>query len=607
MPNISMQLSFFMFSHAHTSIIFSLTLLTLPVFASQLPPEIREPEAATGLEQKQHVVGDEYMIAAANPYATQAGQTILASGGSAVDAAIATQLVLTLVEPQSSGIGGGAFLLHYDKQKNALTTFDGRETAPSNADESLFLDKDGKAASWIDAVVGGRSVGVPGVLHALAQAHKEYGNLEWAALFKPAIELAEHGFIVSPRLHALLVKQINPGVTKLPAIRDYFFPDGKPLAAGVLKTNQPLADLYKEIASKGIDAFYKGDNAIKMVDAVQHSVVAPGTLALTDLANYKSKQRDAVCTPYHEYNVCSMAPPSSGGVAVLQILALLEDKNMRQYQPNSAKAIHYFSQASRLAFADRNVYMGDPDFADIPTRELLAHSYVSQRATLITEHDKKAEAGQPRPLLSYAQDDAYELPSTTHVSIVDAKGNAVSMTSSIEMAFGSTVMVNGFILNNQLTDFALSPYKNGMLLANRVEAGKRPRSSMSPVMVFNKDGSLRLVVGSPGGSRIINYVAHVVIGVLDWQLTAQQAIDLPRITNRNNYTSVEKGTAIESIIPDLKKRGHTVRQVDLNSGLHAVELLNGKLYGAADPRREGIALSEQNFVLKEHKNAVNKP
>ncbi|MGS0496812.1 gamma-glutamyltransferase [Pseudoalteromonas mariniglutinosa] len=589
------------------SVAFSLTLLALPILASQSPREIREPEAATGHQYKQQVTGKQFMVAAANPYAAKAGQAILAQGGSAVDAAIATQLVLTLVEPQSSGIGGGTFMLHYDKQDNRLTSFDGRETAPSHADETLFLDKNGNAAPWIEAVVGGRSVGVPGLLHAFAKAHKQYGKLAWAELFKPAIELAEQGFVVSPRLHALLAKQINPGVTKLPVIRDYFFPDGKPLAIGTIKQNQPLADLYKRIASEGIDAFYKGDNAKQMVNAVTHSPVAPGTLALTDLANYQSKQRDAVCTPYHAYKVCSMAPPSSGGVAVLQILALLEDKNMGQFKPNSAQALHYFSQASRLAFADRNVYMGDPDFADIPTHELLDKRYVEQRAKLITERDEKAVAGQPRPRLSYAQDDAYELPSTTHVSIVDSEGNAVSMTSSIEMAFGSTVMVNGYILNNQLTDFALSPRKNGKLLANRVEAGKRPRSSMSPVMVFNQDGSLRLVVGSPGGSRIINYVAQVVIGVLDWQLTAQQAIDLPRITNRNSYTSVEKGTALEAIVPELQKRGHTVKVVDLNSGLHAVEVTNDTLFGAADPRREGVALSEHNFVLKEHEMPANKP
>ena len=430
------------------------------------------------------------------------------------------------------------------------------------------------------------------MLHAFASAHKQYGKLEWAELFAPAIKLADQGFVISPRLHSLLAKQINPGVTKLPVIRDYFFPDGKAIAIGSLKKNPPLANLYRDIAAQGIDAFYKGSNAKQMVHAVQNSQVAPGKLALNDLANYQSQQRDAVCTPYHQYKVCSMAPPSSGGVAVLQILALLEEKNMAQYQPNEEQALHYFTQASRLAFADRNVYMGDPAFADIPTEELLAVDYIKQRSQLITEKDTHATAGEPRVKLSYAIDDAYELPSTSHVSIVDSDGNAVSMTSSIEMAFGSTVMVNGYILNNQLTDFALSPSKNGKLMANRVEAGKRPRSSMSPVMVFNKDGSLRLVVGSPGGSRIINYVSQVVIGVLDWKLSAQQAIDLPRITNRNNYTSLEKGTEIVNAAKALSKRGHTVRIVDLNSGLHSVEVINGKLYGGADPRREGVALSE---------------
>lgn len=575
------------------------SLITLSFFSctllantAQQPREVREPEAATGHQIKHQVMGNDYVVAAANPYAAKAGRTILEKGGSAVDAAIATQLVLTLVEPQSSGIGGGTFMMVYNKKNQQLTSFDGRETAPSNADETLFLNKHGKAVKWIEAVVGGRSVGVPGVLHAFASAHKQYGKLEWAELFAPAIKLADQGFVISPRLHSLLAKQINPGVTKLPVIRDYFFPDGKAIAIGSLKKNPPLANLYRDIAAQGIDAFYKGSNAKQMVDAVQNSQVAPGKLALNDLANYQSQQRDAVCTPYHQYKVCSMAPPSSGGVAVLQILALLEEKNMAQYQPNEEQALHYFTQASRLAFADRNVYMGDPAFADIPTEELLAADYIKQRSQLITEKDTHATAGEPRVKLSYAIDDAFELPSTSHVSIVDSDGNAVSMTSSIEMAFGSTVMVNGYILNNQLTDFALSPSKNGKLMANRVEAGKRPRSSMSPVMVFNKDGSLRLVVGSPGGSRIINYVSQVVIGVLDWKLSAQQAIDLPRITNRNNYTSLEKGTEIVNAAEALSKRGHTVRIVDLNSGLHSVEVINGKLYGGADPRREGIALSE---------------
>jgi gamma-glutamyltranspeptidase/glutathione hydrolase len=387
----------------------------------------------------------------------------------------------------------------------------------------------------------------------------------------------------------------------MPVINEYFYPNGELIKAGTIKKNQPLANLYKDIAKQGIDAFYKGDNAKQMVNAVQNSKIAPGTLSESDLANYKSKQRDAVCIKYRAYNVCSMAPPSSGGVAVLQILGLLEHKDMSALKPNSEEAIHYFSQASRIAFADRNMYMGDPDFTQVPTKELLNKKYIASRAKLITEQDTKAVAGNPVGYLSYAKDDSFELPSTSHVSIVDSFGNAVSMTSSIEMAFGSTVMVNGFILNNQLTDFALSPRIDGKLVANRVEAGKRPRSSMSPVMVFNNDGSLRLVVGSPGGSRIIDYVAQVVIGVLDWNLSAQEAINLPRTTNRNDYTSLEKGTALEAIAPQLTKRGHAVRVLDLNSGLHAVEVKNNKLYGGADPRREGVALSDltdKNATIK---------
>lgn len=572
-----------------SSLLYCSTLLAAPAKI-----ETREPEAATGFADKQVVEGDKYMVAAANPYAVKAGQKMLELGGTAVDAAIATQLVLTLVEPQSSGIGGGTFMMYFDNKSKSLTSFDGRETAPSNADETLFLDEHGKAVKWIEAVVGGRSVGVPGILHAFASAHKRYGKLSWETLFQPAIALAEQGFVVSPRLHKLLAKELNPGVTKLPVIRDYFFPDGKPLAIGTVKKNPELAALYKEIAKRGIDAFYKGENAQQLVHAVQNSIVAPGTLRVEDLANYQSKERAPVCVDYHQYEVCSMAPPSSGGVAVLQILALLEHKEMAKLEPNSVQALHYFTQASRLAFADRNVYMGDPDFMAIPTEGLLNKEYIASRAKLISEKDVHAEAGSPPNSLAYAQDDAYELPSTSHVSIVDSEGNAVSMTSSIEMAFGSTVMVNGYILNNQLTDFALSPTKDGKPLANRVEAGKRPRSSMSPVMVFNKDGSLRLVVGSPGGSRIIDYVAQVVVGVLDWNLDAQEAINLPRITNRNNYTSLEKGTELANHKAEFVNRGHNVRILDLNSGLHAVELKEGKLYGAADPRREGIALSDKS-------------
>nr|WP_232056562.1 gamma-glutamyltransferase [Pseudoalteromonas sp. A25] len=558
--------------------------------------ETREPEAATGLQHKKQVLASQFMVAAANPYASKAGQLMLKKGGNAIDAAIATQLVLTLVEPQSSGIGGGAFILYFDKKRGQLVTFDGRETAPSNADHTLFLDEDGKAVPWIKAVVGGRSVGVPGILHAFKQAHQQYGALPWKDLFNPAIKLASEGFIVSPRLNMLLKKKFNPGLTQLSPAKEYFYPDGLPLQVGTVKKNPELAELYQQVALNGINAFYKGDNAKKLVKAVTSAPIAPGKLEISDLARYKSKQRDAICIDYHQYQVCSMAPPSSGGIAVLQILKLLEGKNLSTYRPNAPEALHLFTQASRLAFADRNHYVADPDFVAVPTDALLRADYLKHRATLIGEKDNhNVPVGDPtKGKLAYAQDDGYELPSTTHVSIVDSQGNAVSMTSSIEMAFGSTVMVNGYLLNNQLTDFSLSPKKDGKWMANRVEANKRPRSSMSPVMVFNPDGSLRLVVGSPGGSRIINYVAQTVIGVLDWQLTPQQAIDLPKITNRNKYTTLEKGTELENLVPFFKEKGHNVQVRDLNSGIHAIELKNGRLYGGADPRREGVALGEND-------------
>ena len=552
----------------------------------------REPEATTSINTKQEVMGERYMVAAANPLAAQAGERILAQGGSAIDAAIAVQLVLTLVEPQSSGIGGGAFILHFDSKNKKLTTFDGRETAPSKATASLFLDDTGKPVRWIDAVVGGRSVGVPGVLDALAKAHQQYGTLPWDVLFKDAISLAENGFKVSPRLHHLLARRINPGVEKMPAAKAYFFPDGKPLAIGTLKKNPELAQLYRNIAEQGVSAFYQGDNAKKIAQAVQNSPIAPGLLSEQDINNYSAKERAPVCSDYHQYEVCSMAPPSSGGVSVLQTLKLLEGKNISQYASDDVKALHYFTQASRLAFADRNHYMADPDFQPVPTRALLNEDYLAERAKLITEKDQHMSAGTLATLKAYAKDDAFELPNTSHISIVDAKGNAVSITTSIEMAFGSTVMVNGYLLNNQLTDFSLSPTRNGKEVMNRVEANKRPRSSMSPVIVFNDDGSLRLVVGSPGGSRIIDYVAQAVMGVLDWQLTAQEAINLPRITNRNDVTTLEAGTNFVEKKAALEARGHTVRISDLNSGIHAVEVRNGKLYGSADPRREGVALGQ---------------
>jgi len=556
--------------------------------------EDREPEAATGLQSNKEVYAKQFMVAAANPYASQAGYNVLAKGGSAVDAAIAVQLVLTLVEPQSSGIGGGAFMLHWDKSNKHLTTFDGRETAPAAATADLFLDENGKAVPWIKAVVGGRSVGAPGVLAALYKAHQKYGKLEWNELFTDAIKLADEGFIVSSRLAKLISLRFNPGVYQLPEIKNYFYPNGEVIQAGDLLKNPKLATVYKSIAKEGVDVFYKGWIAKKIVNAVQNAEIEPGRLSLADLEQYKANQVDAICGEYRVYNVCGMAPPSSGGIAVIQMLELLNHFDLGKEEPNSVEALHLFTQSSKLAFADRDKYVADPAFSNVPVAGLLESSYIAKRAKLINQQQDmgKAIAGTPQGSLALGLDNAIERPSTSHFSIVDADGNAVSMTTSVEMAFGSAVMVEGFILNNQLTDFSLSPKQNGAWVANRVEPFKRPRSSMAPMMVFDKAGDLGLVVGSPGGSRIINYVAQTIVGVIDWDLSPQAAINLPKVTNRNKVTTLEKGTSLESIAPKLTAMGHKVSIRDLNSGLHAIKVSEKGLQGGADPRREGKVLGQ---------------
>ena len=572
------------------SLLFISTSL-LVVAAPDKKREDRDPEAATGVIHKQTVVTQHAMVAAANPYASDAGLNILKQGGSAVDATIAVQLVLTLVEPQSSGIGGGAFMLHWDKKNQQLTTFDGRETAPATATTDMFLEENGNTMPWIKAVVGGHSVGVPGVLAGLKKAHEKYGKLPWAVLFNDAIKLAETGFIVSPRLEKLVAMEFNPGITKLPTIKNYFFPNGKAIKAGQRLKNPKLAAVYRSIAKDGIDAFYQGWIAKKVVAAVQNSPIAPGRLTLDDMKNYQAKEQAAVCGPYRQYQVCGMAPPSSGGISIIQLLGQLERFDLAKLSITDVEFAHLFTQSSRLAFADRDHYIADSSFVNVPTQGLIEKSYMAQRSTLINvEKDMgTALAGLPKGAEEQADDNAFELPSTSHISIVDQDGNAVSMTTSVEMGFGSAVMVEGFILNNQLTDFSLAPKRDGKWVANRLEPGKRPRSSMAPMMVFNQDNSLKLVVGSPGGSRIINYVAQTIIAILDWQLDPQSAISLAHITNRNNVTTLEKDTNLLELKPMLEAKGHKVMVRDLNSGIHIIELTDDSLLGGADPRREGKA------------------
>lgn len=565
---------------------------TLLFSSSALFAAITDPEATTAIEQKQLVIARHYMASAANPLAVKAGEQILAKGGSAVDAAIAMQLVLGLVEPQSSGIGGGLFLLHWDKQKNSLTSIDGRETAPAAAGPDLFM-QNGKLMSWREAFVGGKSVGVPGVIKALELAHQQHGVLPWAELFTPAIEIAEQGFTVSPRLAGLLKANWNPGLDKFALSAAYFKTEGQWLPAGFVRKNPDYAALLKKISKQGSQAFYQGDNAKALVEAVQQATVNAGNITLADVTAYQPKQREPLCIPYREFKICSMAPPSSGGLAVLQMMGMLSHYPLAKLKPNSVEAIHLISQAGKLAFADRERFAADPDFVKVPVQGLLAADYLKQRAGLLTAPEGAAAvAGQPQGAEPLASGNAIEFANTSHLSVVDSKGNAVSMTTSIENAFGSGLFVNGYLLNNQLTDFSLQAKVDGYWVANRVEAKKRPRSSMAPMMVFDKDGSLVYITGSPGGSRIINYVAQNLVAVLDWDMDAQQAANLPRFTHRNDGLVLEQNTNLSQLVPALLELGYQPKLADLNSGIHAVEIKKDRLEGAADPRREGIAAGQ---------------
>ena len=584
--------------------------LHAPVYAQlQTPAKVPginhdvAPEIATGYAEKAGKSAQKFMVAAANPLATQAGYQILKQGGAAIDAAIATQLVLTLVEPQSSGIGGGSFLLYSDGKR--VQSYDGRETAPAAADEHLFQDKDGKPVSRETGVVGGRSVGAPGVLRMLELAHKQHGRLPWKTLFAPAIKLADDGFAVSPRLNALL--KWDKYLARDPVARAYFFDDaGQPRPVGYILKNPELARTLREIADGGADAFYKGRIARDIVAKVSGHPTNPGKLTTADIAGYQAKERAPICSDYKAWTVCGAPPPSSGGIAIAQMLGILEVKDISPFKPVNgqltADGIHLFSEAGRLAYADRNRYVADTDFVPLPGKgvsALLDKRYLAKRAALIGDQSMgRANYGTPDTMdVAWGLDTAIDKPSTSHLVAVDAFGGGLSMTTSVEDAFGSRQMVDGFMLNNQLTDFSFDSQDENGPIANRVQAGKRPRSAMSPTLVFDK-GTHRLVLatGSPGGSTIINYVAKVLVGTLDWQLDVQQAISLPNLGSRNGPTELEKNRVSASVIAQLKARGHEVRETEQNSGLQGIQrrVVGGKpqWFGGADPRREGVVLGD---------------
>ena len=539
-------------------------------------------------------VGARHMVAAANPHAAEAGRSILRAGGSAVDAAIAMQMVLNVVEPQSSGIGGGAFLLHHDAEAGETTAYDGRETAPAAASQDLFLDAEGEPQPFFEAVVGGKSVGVPGLLRMLEAAHRDHGRLAWKDLFSPAIRLAKDGFEVSPRLN-MMISNDRFLATFAEARALFYQPDGAAIPAGAILKNPAFADTLRLIAAEGADGLYHGPLAGAIVVAVRGARRNPGRMTLDDLAGYQAPAREPVCRRYRAWRVCGMPPPTSGGVTLLQTLGILSNFAVSSYRPGSVEAVHLISEASRLAFADRARYLADPDFVDVPVDALLDAEYLRRRASQIRTWASmgRAEAGEPSERSgALMPDESLESPSTTHLSVVDGAGNAVAMTSSIESAFGSRLMVRGFLLNNQLTDFSFRAERGGVAVANRVEPGKRPRSSMSPTLVFDRDGDLVMAVGSPGGSRIIGYVAKTVLAVLDWRLDIQRAIELPHHVNRNDATDLEAGTRLARAARQLEALGHEVKVRDLNSGLHGIVVTAGRLSGGADPRREGIALGD---------------
>ncbi|BBD65213.1 gamma-glutamyltransferase [Nostoc commune NIES-4072] len=569
----------------------SATLLPAIIGKAQNPPP---PEAGSGRVEREAVRTNKYVVVAANPLASAAGRDVLRRGGSAIDAAIAVQMVLTLVEPQSSGIGGGAFLVYYDAKTKKLVTYDGRETAPAAAKPDRFLDANGKPLQFYDAVVGGKSVGVPGVLRMLELAHKKYGKLPWSQLFQGAIQLSEQGFPLSPRLYTLLSKDLY--LSRNEPAKSYFYqPDGTPKPIGTRLVNQPLAEVLRQIAKGGANAFYQGNIAKDIVATVSQAAV-PGDLTTTDLVQYQAKLREPVCGAYRIYKVCGMGPPSSGGLTVLQILGILQQFNLPALKPASLEAVHLFSEAGRLAYADRNLYIADTDFVPVPVKELINPNYLKLRAAIINPERSIGQAQAGNPLLQQANllgiDQSKDLPSTSHVSIVDAAGNAISMTTSIEDAFGSRLMVRGFLLNNQLTDFSFSPTSEGKPVANRIEAKKRPRSSMAPMMVFDRNGKLVMVIGSAGGPQIINYVAKAIVGHLDWGLDIQQALALPNFGSRNGPTELEADTDVANLKPALEAKGHTVSVIQLTSGSTGIVLTNQGLVSGADPRREGAPLGE---------------
>jgi gamma-glutamyltranspeptidase/glutathione hydrolase len=535
------------------------------------------------------------MVSAADPRAAGAGAEILRAGGSAADAALATLLALTVVEPQSSGIGGGGFLV-YEDGDGIPTTYDGRETAPMAATGSWFF-KDGRPMSTGEAIPGGKSVGVPGNLRLMADAHRDQGRLPWARLFGPAIRLARAGFEITPRLHRALGRSRETGALSEQARALFYASNGEPLPVGTIVRNVPLAQALEQLAVRGADSFYVGPNAQAIVATVNNAARNPSRMTAGDLAAYDAKPRPPVCAEYRAHRICGMGPPSSGATTVIAILKQIERFDLARLGPASPTSWHLIAESMRLAFADRDTWLADPDFVDVPVAGLVDPAYLAGRSALIAADRALAAAPAgvpPGATVTVCPRAAQPESGTSHFVAVDRWGEVASLTSTIESAFGSGLMVNGYYLNNELTDFSLSPTRFDCPVANRVEPGKRPRSSMAPTIVYGPDGKVRLAVGAAGGATIIAQVARAIVGVVDWKLTAQQALALPVIFAPGDTVFVERGTALEAMIPALTALGHQKIGFRESSSFkaNAIERLGGRWAGAADPRSEGGAVGE---------------
>lgn len=533
---------------------------------------------------------EHYVVASANPMATHAGKVILERGGTAIDAAVAVEAVLGLVEPQSSGLGGGAFLLYYDAKTRKLTSYDGREIAPAATRPDQFLGPDGMPKPFMEQVVGGKSVGVPGLVPMLALAQNEHGRLPWKDLFAPAIDLADNGFTVGARLNRLI--GLMPTLRTQDAARKYFFtPDGTPLVVGTQKRNPEYAQTLQTLAADP-KAMQSGPIAAAIVDTVVHAPKNPQAMTMEDLAAYVPRERAPVCARYHVFRICSMGPPSSGGTTVLATMVMLERFDLHTLGVKSAESWHLIAEAERLAYADRAQYVADPDFVRVPTQGLIDPGYLKQRSLLIdperAAQGERAPGIPPMAQKSGAADTSYEFPSTSHFTIVDRYGDVASMTATVENAFGSNLMVDGFVLNNQLTDFSPLPTKDGKPVVNAAAPGKRPMSSMSPVIVFDDRGQIVMGVGSPGGRRIIGYVVKTLVAALDWNMPMQEAIDLPNVLNLNGPTEIEAGPTVAPLATALEAKGHTVKLMQgEESGLHGFHVVAAGFDAGADRRREG--------------------